>query len=199
MTFKVRNIASGFELDEKRAERIEKLISTSLSEVQRQDFAERLRFFRKKAGLTQAQLAERAGMTSSVIARYEAGKSMPRAKAIERLAVALEISPILLDRNVATDSPFWENEFDVELLKKHGIKVQTLKNGHYKITPQDFPEFVLTPEDCDQFYQLCVDETYTAFSDSMEKFFIASFLRKAYAEYERRNSTDQNDNDSPAD
>ena len=195
MTFKVRNIVSSFDVDEKK---VEKYISASLSEVQRQDFAERLRFFRKKAGLTQAQLAERADMTSSVIARYEAGKSMPRAKTIERLSAALEISPLLLDRSVSADSPFWENEFDIELLKRHGIRVQALRGGLYKITPQDLPEIVLTSEDCDQFYQLCVDETYTAFSDSMEKFFIASFLRKAYAKYERRNATDQSGNDTPA-
>ena len=61
--------------------------------IETKSFSEILRYYRKAAGLTQAQLAERAGMMTSVIARYETGNAMPRKKAIEKLAAALDVSP----------------------------------------------------------------------------------------------------------
>jgi transcriptional regulator with XRE-family HTH domain len=40
---------------------------------------------RKRAGLTQKQLADRAGTTQSAIARLEAGRTSPTLEAVERL------------------------------------------------------------------------------------------------------------------
>ena len=40
---------------------------------------------RKRAGLTQRQLADRAGTTQSAIARLEAGRSTPSLETVERL------------------------------------------------------------------------------------------------------------------
>jgi transcriptional regulator with XRE-family HTH domain len=40
---------------------------------------------RKRAGLTQAQLAERAGTTQSAIARLESGRTSPSLEQVERL------------------------------------------------------------------------------------------------------------------
>ena len=67
------------------------------AEQQRRLFGERLRTLRKDAGLTQQQLAQRSGFTVSVIARYEAGGSLPRPQAIEKLAAALGVSAADLD------------------------------------------------------------------------------------------------------
>ena len=64
---------------------------------QRQLFGSRLRALRKSAGLKQQQLAERSGFTASVIARYEAGGSLPRPQAMEKLAVALGVPVADLD------------------------------------------------------------------------------------------------------
>lgn len=64
---------------------------------QRRLFGERLRMLRKNAGLTQRQLAEGSGFTTSVIARYEAGGSLPRPQAIEKLAAALGVPVSDLD------------------------------------------------------------------------------------------------------
>lgn len=56
-----------------------------------------LRYARRKAGLTQVELGERAGVPQSVIARIEAGRSMPRFDTLDRLlnacGYALELSP----------------------------------------------------------------------------------------------------------
>ncbi len=56
-----------------------------------------LRYARRKAGLTQAELGERAGVPQSVIARIESGASTPRFDTLDRLlnacGYALELAP----------------------------------------------------------------------------------------------------------
>jgi len=56
------------------------------------DFADRLATLRRDHGLTQAALAERAGLNVSQLHRYEAGTSEPTLGALHRLAVALSVS-----------------------------------------------------------------------------------------------------------
>jgi HTH-type transcriptional regulator / antitoxin HipB len=46
---------------------------------------------REEIGLTQAQLAERAGLQQPAVARFEAGGTMPTIPMLERLANALEM------------------------------------------------------------------------------------------------------------
>jgi len=56
-----------------------------------------LRYARRKAGLTQAQLADAAGVPQSVIGRIESGASTPRFDTLDRLlnacGYALEPAP----------------------------------------------------------------------------------------------------------
>src|SRR5699024_7416752 len=54
-------------------------------------FRERLIEARAKARLTQAQLADRAGVSTRQIARYEGSDQEPRLTTIYRLAEALEV------------------------------------------------------------------------------------------------------------
>jgi transcriptional regulator with XRE-family HTH domain len=56
------------------------------------EFGERLAELRRAAGLTQASLAERAGVHVAQLGRYEAGKTEPTLGALRRLAVALSVS-----------------------------------------------------------------------------------------------------------
>mgnify|MGYP001772992111 CR=1 FL=1 len=51
---------------------------------------EELRLLRIRAGLTQAELAERAGVSQSLIARIESGKVNPRVSTLVRIYQALE-------------------------------------------------------------------------------------------------------------
>lgn len=67
------------------------------------DVGERIREFRKQAGLNQDQLAELASLNRVTVAKYESGKVEPGAKAIARIADALEISvDVLLGRDPGT-------------------------------------------------------------------------------------------------
>ena len=51
----------------------------------------RIREARKRAGLTQEQLAAKAGITQSHLSRLELGKYVPTLATLERLARALRI------------------------------------------------------------------------------------------------------------
>ncbi len=51
--------------------------------------AKNLRYLRRRAGLSQAALAQRVGLSTNIISRYEQGHATPGAEALERLARAL--------------------------------------------------------------------------------------------------------------
>lgn len=55
-------------------------------------FPERLRSARESRGLSQAQLAEKAGLQSAAIAHFEAGRRSPSLKNLRALAEALAVS-----------------------------------------------------------------------------------------------------------
>lgn len=55
------------------------------------ELAQAVRSRREELGLSQRQLAERAGMTQPGIARFEAGGTTPTIPILERLATALEL------------------------------------------------------------------------------------------------------------
>ncbi|RLE60634.1 MAG: transcriptional regulator [Thermoprotei archaeon] len=62
---------------------------------------EYLRYLRKKAGLTQKQLAEKAGVSQSLIARIERGTVDPRLSTLRRIMRVLE--EVLAEKSRAKD------------------------------------------------------------------------------------------------
>ena len=61
-----------------------------------QTFRENLKFYRKKAQLTQAALAERVEISVTFLAEMELGRRCPSFPTFERLAQALVIEPYQL-------------------------------------------------------------------------------------------------------
>ncbi len=55
------------------------------------ELGEAVRHRREELGLTQAELAERAGLQQPAVARFEAGGTMPTIPMLERLAGALRL------------------------------------------------------------------------------------------------------------
>lgn len=53
----------------------------------------KLREVRERMFVTQAELAERSGVTESNISRIESGLQVPRLSTVRRLASALDVSP----------------------------------------------------------------------------------------------------------
>jgi len=63
---------------------------------------------RRRAGLTQAQLAERAGVAKSTVGRIESRARVPSTEMVERLvrASGLEVTVSLSEADPGTDSMF---------------------------------------------------------------------------------------------
>ena len=55
------------------------------------NYGEIIRIARKHAGLTQKELAEKAGVAKITIQQYEAGKRQPRLEQLEMLADAMKM------------------------------------------------------------------------------------------------------------
>ncbi len=81
-------------LAEARAARIGRAEVAAAYEQTRLRFelAEAVRARREELGLSQRQLAERAGMTQPGVARFEAGGTTPTLPLLERLAAALGLA-----------------------------------------------------------------------------------------------------------
>lgn len=161
------------------------------AQQERNAFAERLKTLRSNAGFTQKQLAEHAGMDTSVIARYETGGAMPRRKAIEKLAAALDLPPAALDVSGSTDIlPI----ADIKLLRKYGINVRKVQDGMYALSSPGCPEIPITINDMNDLWEYCANEANKKFYDVMESYFVNLFIREAYSNH----AADQNGSDTPA-
>ena len=57
---------------------------------------EKIKYFRKRIGITQAKLAELSGIHPVSIRKYETNKMVPQAAQIDRLAEALSVSSFAL-------------------------------------------------------------------------------------------------------
>ncbi len=158
------------------------------AQEERNRFAERLKTLRNNAGLTQKQLAEKAGLVTSVIARYETGKAMAREKAILKLAAALNVPPDALDvTDSYSDYPALDL-FDMKLLRKHGINARQIRPDFYAFSMPGCPEIKKSLKDCDRLCEYCFSETNKAFKEIMEDYFVNLFIRKAYAELEEQST-----------
>ena len=60
------------------------------------EVARTLRLLREKAGLSQAELARRAGIGKSQLSKYESGKELPKLPTLARLLEALETDALTL-------------------------------------------------------------------------------------------------------
>lgn len=72
--------------------------------------AENIKSLREQLQMTQDQLAEAAEINRVTLAKYEAGKIMPGAKVLKRLAAALGVNADLLLGNGPTDMTDDERE-----------------------------------------------------------------------------------------
>ncbi len=67
---------------------------------------ERIRYYRRQAGLTQTALAQRAELNQGFLSEIERGKRKPSPSSIKALAVALEVPPaVLIGEGPEHDTP----------------------------------------------------------------------------------------------
>ena len=82
---------------------------------------ERIRQLRKNLGLTQANLAERSGISVNTIARYERGEMTPSIPNLKQLAQALNVSEAELLNGPADTKARFEIIFNKELWEGEDI------------------------------------------------------------------------------
>ncbi|WP_027182784.1 PAS domain S-box protein [Desulfovibrio inopinatus] len=79
----------------------------------KKQFGERIRFLRKMANLTQAQLAERINITQEYVGKLERGLSSPGFDKIEALSHALNVEPAMLFLFPSPSSTLTEQNTDI--------------------------------------------------------------------------------------
>lgn len=67
-----------------------------MGDQEQAQLASRLKEAREEQGLTQRELAEKAGLTASAVSQFEGGKREPSFNSMVKLARALEVSPSYL-------------------------------------------------------------------------------------------------------
>ncbi len=77
-----------------------------------------LKYFRKKSGLTQAQLSKTLGITRSSYAYYESGKSTPKLEVLQKLAALYNVTLETIVEGKITPTLEQDPEFFYEL---HGF------------------------------------------------------------------------------
>lgn len=87
-----------------------------------------IREFRKAAGLTQKQLAEKVGLSEQAIRMYELGKREPSVDVIKRIGEALDIAPESL-RGVKVESAREALELLFAIDEKYGLTPHIDENG----------------------------------------------------------------------
>lgn len=72
------------------------------------EFPERLQTYRKRAGLTQGQVADALGVTTAAVASWENGRAVPRTQKMTEIAEVLGVSVSELLGGRDTDDLPWD-------------------------------------------------------------------------------------------
>ena len=100
---------------------------------------EKIRYFRKKLGITQDQLASVTGIHPVSIRKYETNKMQPQAAQIERIADALHVNRSALDG--------FDTQFRMETVGDlYGLLMELHKSGILMLRGERNEEKYITPE-----------------------------------------------------
>ncbi len=86
---------------------------------------EKIRYFRKRTGITQGKLAELAGVHPVSIRKYETGKTIPQQPQIEKIAKALCISEVAISGTISKS----DNKLIKTLGDFMGLLIMLIKNN----------------------------------------------------------------------
>jgi transcriptional regulator with XRE-family HTH domain len=110
---------------------------------------EKIKSYRKAAGLTQKKLGELSDTSESTIKQYESGKRQPRIEQLQKIADTLNVSVSSLLGTVQHNDCFWTAYLD-EKLKQIGCSIGyyeedamlwiNFPDGELEVTTQDLEE-----------------------------------------------------------
>ena len=105
---------------------------------------------RHRLNMTQAELAEHAGMSKQFVGNIECGKAIPSLNTILSLCLALDVTPDALLRYCAKHNP----DAPCTLRDDHDVFTESITEQLFgnemheiRIDPSDLPEFDITPPD----------------------------------------------------
>jgi transcriptional regulator with XRE-family HTH domain len=87
-------------------------------------FSERISELMKSSGLSQKELAAKAGVTESAMSYYVKGERMPRSDVLTRIAKALETTTDYLLGNTS-EAALYSTDEDLQYLQRHLGKLNT--------------------------------------------------------------------------
>lgn len=124
---------------------------------------ERLKRIIRMRGMTQKQLAEKAGIPEPSLSQYLRGKRIPRTKTIQKICDALHISPLILVCCENTESPNikkLKRTTNLEMLKRvipnfdrNLIQFDVFESNKYMISVKGIGNFVLNKAWCEAAYE----------------------------------------------
>ena len=138
-----------------------------------ESFSEKLKKFRKKAGLTQEELAHNTGYSIMTIRRWEWGENSPRIDEVKALAKALEVTEAdLLNDPPPDNTGDWvikikvEDKFEQEVIDLTGnvqpIAQITSTPAGCAFTIQADWDMLTTAKELERLFKRIVKETYPA-------------------------------------
>lgn len=95
----------------------------------------RLRWFRQRAHLTQAQLAKRVGTSGAAISNIELGKGYPRPETQKKIAAIFHVEPeIIFDKPLPRQRPLPDSALPQYFISKDGYLQLSCRRCHKPIT-----------------------------------------------------------------
>lgn len=92
------------------------------------NFSDRLKDVRKNAGLTQAQLSEKLGITAQSYSQYETGKRNPKSETVQKIAKALGVDVDVLNPTKEERELFEKAANSITDEQKYKIEEKRLSN-----------------------------------------------------------------------
>jgi transcriptional regulator with XRE-family HTH domain len=86
---------------------------------------EKIRALRKSSNLTQKELAKKSGIAEITIRKYENQDRQPKIEQIEKIATALEVTPLEI-----LGFDYWDNAIDTKELSDSASLLDSIKNEY---------------------------------------------------------------------
>ena len=135
-------------------------------------FPEKLKKARQEAGMSQTELAEKAGITRRSVFAYENGDSLPRAHVLRRLAAALDVTAAYLTDDTVTDPDqdrALEENFTM-IRERFGARGAREAEKLLEMNNALFAGGELSQEDKDAFFNAIMTAYVTAKEDARRRF-----------------------------
>ena len=133
---------------------------------------EKIKYYRKRYGLTQRELSERSGINPTTIRKYEANTMKPKLQQVQRLAEAMEIGAnALFDDDVRLQCENMADFYGLMLLflRSGLIKISGDRDEYGRIIPETMKVYISSSPMLKNFMSLEISDGYIQINDEEVK------------------------------